>query len=291
MFKEEEFTIGFWPGCQAPDLKEVPRCFTYFFLAISFRHFCHDDQGALLDRWHRHHLRLGKLPWKVCPPLVPGMYIFTSVNVENDCGEGNVTFEWPPHILPARGLWLHRTHWARAAWQPSPWVRGHHLDHPLVLDCSVNRWSPSLLALWSASRLSSPLPGECAWWSRWWWRMGCDIEISMTPIWNELQERGRWRGSGSHSAWGQVGCRKFFLSNFETIPGTGQATLPRHMGCTGRGLGTGTCVKTTQIKLKKYLYVPIFSFRAMILIDQDGLVAARQVRNCHLAHLGLWVSS
>ena len=24
MFKEEEFTIGFWPGCQAPDLKEVP---------------------------------------------------------------------------------------------------------------------------------------------------------------------------------------------------------------------------------------------------------------------------
>ena len=23
MFKEEEFTIGFWPGCQAPDLKEV----------------------------------------------------------------------------------------------------------------------------------------------------------------------------------------------------------------------------------------------------------------------------
>ena len=93
MFKEEEFTIGFWPGCQAPDLKEVPRCFTYFFLAISFRHFCHDDQGALLDRWHRHHLRLGKLPWKVCPPLVPGMYIFTSVNVENDCGEGSVTFE------------------------------------------------------------------------------------------------------------------------------------------------------------------------------------------------------
>ena len=93
MFKEEEFTIGFWPGCQAPDLKEVPRCFTYFFLAISFRHFCHDDQGALLERWHRHHLRLGKLPWKVCPPLVPGMYIFTSVNVENDCGEGSVTFE------------------------------------------------------------------------------------------------------------------------------------------------------------------------------------------------------
>ena len=24
MFKEEESTIGFWPGCQAPDLKEVP---------------------------------------------------------------------------------------------------------------------------------------------------------------------------------------------------------------------------------------------------------------------------
>ena len=24
MFKEEEFTVGFWPGCQAPDLKEVP---------------------------------------------------------------------------------------------------------------------------------------------------------------------------------------------------------------------------------------------------------------------------
>ena len=23
MFKEEEVTIGFWPGCQAPDLKEV----------------------------------------------------------------------------------------------------------------------------------------------------------------------------------------------------------------------------------------------------------------------------
>ena len=115
--------------------------------------------------------------------------------------------------------------------------------------------------------------------------------ISMTPISNELQERGRWRGSGSHSARGQVGSSKSFLSNFETIPGTGQATLPRHMGCTGRGLGTGTCVKTICIKLKKCLYVPIFSFRAMILIDQDGLVAARQVRNCHLAHLGLSESS
>ena len=32
MFKKEEPIIGFWPGCQTPDLKEVAR---FFFLPLS----------------------------------------------------------------------------------------------------------------------------------------------------------------------------------------------------------------------------------------------------------------
>ena len=36
MFKEEEFTIGFWPGCQAPDLKEVPNFSAIFHLFWTF---------------------------------------------------------------------------------------------------------------------------------------------------------------------------------------------------------------------------------------------------------------
>ena len=72
MFKEEEFTVGFWPGCQAPDLKEVPN-FSAIFSSLLDK-TCHDYQGALLERWHRLHLRLGKLSWKVRPPLVPGIF-------------------------------------------------------------------------------------------------------------------------------------------------------------------------------------------------------------------------
>ena len=36
MFKEEEFTVGFWPGCQAPDLKEVPNFSAIFHLFWTF---------------------------------------------------------------------------------------------------------------------------------------------------------------------------------------------------------------------------------------------------------------
>ena len=40
---------------------------------------------------------------------------------------------------------------------------------PLFLIVNTIRWSPSLLALWSASRPSSPPPGNecpCPWWRR-----------------------------------------------------------------------------------------------------------------------------
>ena len=70
---------------------------------------------------------------------------------------------------------------------------------------------------------------------------------------HELQERGRWRGSGSHPAGGQVR-RKFFFPDFETILVVGQVTLPRRMGCTGRAPDTGVLlIHMSNTKLEKCL--------------------------------------
>ena len=58
------------------------------------------------------------------------------------------------------------------------------------------------------------------------------------------------------------------------------------MGCRGRDLDTGV-----SFYISSNFVSAVSSFHAIVLIDQDGLVVARQVSLCHLPHLFVFQNS